>query len=66
MTPMSDGRTACLGFGVTRHESRITAFISCFGRRVARNAGWTQTGWFVHTVSTTSISDNPIITTTVP
>ena len=35
MTPMSDGCTACLGFGVTRHESRNTAFISC-----ASTVGW--------------------------
>ena len=37
MTPMSDGCTACLGFGVTRHETR--PFLVCFDGRVVRNAG---------------------------
>lgn len=33
-----------------------------------KNTGWTpaQIGLFVHNVSTASVSDNPIITTTVP
>ncbi len=35
---------------------------------MGENTSWTpaQNGWFVHAVSTTSVSDNPIITTTVP